>query len=124
MLSLTQHCPLHVNKRLFPPPDGAVAGAPAWGLAIYHAVTALREEIQARTFNVSAERADDLILWPQHGGVPVPAAAPDTVEGLRSLGLEPCGALLAYYGLPVGDTDVALCRCALARHIGLPRGSM
>jgi len=140
-------------------PDGAVAGAPPWGLAIYNAVTALQGQmtaqqgqmtaqqgqmtalqgqmtalqgqmtalqdqvttLQARTFNVQAERADDVIQWP-HGAVPLPAI-PNTVEELRLLGFGPCGALLTYYGLPLGGT-VAARRCALARHIGLPGGSL
>jgi len=118
--------------------DGAVAGAPPWGLAIYNAVTALQGQmtalqgqmtalqdqvttLQARTFNVQAERADDVIQWP-HGAVPLPAI-PNTVEELRLLGFGPCGALLTYYGLPLGGT-VAARRRALARHIGLPRGSL
>lgn len=111
-----------------------MAGAPPWGLAIYNALIGIQEQmagvqgqmglrdqfklLRARTFNVSADRADDIIQWPQHGAVPLPAA-PSTVEELRSLGLEPCETLLAYYGLPVSDT-VEVCRYALARHIGVP----
>jgi hypothetical protein len=113
--------------------DMAMAGAPPWGLAIYNAVTALQVQVtalqvqgmtlQAWTFNVQADRADDAIQWPQIGAaVPLPAV-PNTVEELRSLGPGPCAALLAYYGLPVGGT-VAVRRLALARHIGLPRGSL
>jgi len=73
---------------------------PPWGLAIYNAVTALQVQVTTLQVQVTTTRqwADDVIQWPQHGAVPLPAI-PNTVEEQRSLGLGPCGALLAYYGL-------------------------